>query len=187
MAGPKKSTCMCTCMSTSLFLLDFSSFALSLQRRYSEIMPEGHRDIETGKVSPLKECKLTGPLGPGSKRWGWKFCSDSSFSNFNPNTLTHCFSLTVKNRDLFGCVLTDSKGMDLLKQKIRLIKNIFCHLGKVKLTDLFQATKTLAGSCHSMSFSHSRSKQSGHHNLSESKLFSHQRSLPRSLQRILLS
>ena len=177
----QKRACMCMCVSTSLFSLDSSFFALSLQRRCSEIMPEGHRDIETEKVSPLKEWELTGPLGPGSKRWGWKFCSSSSFSSCNPNTLTHCFSLTVKNRDLLGCVLIDSKGMDLPKQKIRLIKNIFFHLGKVKLTDLFQATKTLARSCHSTSFIHSWSKQPGHHNLSESKLFSSQRSLPRSL------
>lgn len=31
-------------------------------------MPEGHRDIEMEKVSPLKEWEMTGPLGPGSKR-----------------------------------------------------------------------------------------------------------------------
>lgn len=60
----------------------------------------------------------------------------------------------MKNHDLFGCVLIDSKEMDLRKQEIRLAKNILCHLGKVKLTDLLQSTEALARSCHSISFIH---------------------------------
>ena len=123
--------------------------------------------------------------GPGSKMGRWEPCSSFSFSSCSLNTFTHCFLLTMKNHDLFGCVLIDSEGMDLPKQKIRLAKNILCHWGKVKLTDLFQSTEALARSCHSISFVHSWSEWSGCRNVPESKLCFHPSSLPRFLKKIL--
>ena len=105
-----------------------------------EIVPKDHRDIEVESHSPGAWAPM-GSLEPGAKRESPSSLPAPLFPAYSPHAPTHCFLLTMKNRDLFGSVLIDSKGMDLPKQKISLTKNILCHLRKVKLERPFAISK----------------------------------------------
>lgn len=93
------------------------------------------------------------------------------FPSCSPDSFTHCFLLTMKNRDLSGSVLIDSRRMDLPKQKIRLTRSMLLHLREVRLERSFPINKAFkpAPVTSHHSFIHVV-KQSEHHNSPESKL-----------------
>lgn len=107
-----------------------------------------------------------GSLESGAKRKAKRSVPLPLFPARSPNAPTHCFLLTMKNRDLFGSVLIDSRGMDLPKQKIRLPENISCRLREGKLERPFAISKASRQRL-SPSITHSLSKQSERHDAPE--------------------
>lgn len=67
--------------------------------------------------------------------------SSSSFVPCSPDSFVPGFLLTMKNCDLSACVLIDSRGKNLPKQKIILTKNILCHSRTGKLEWPFPVNK----------------------------------------------
>lgn len=82
-----------------------------------------------------------GSLESGSKRKAKRSVPLPLFPARSRNAPTLCFLLTMKNRDLFGSVLIDSRGMDLPKQKIRHPETISCRLRDGKRERPFAISK----------------------------------------------
>lgn len=113
------------------------------------------------------------PIGARKQMRGQGPIPVPGFPSCSPDSFTHCFLLTMKNRDLSGSVLIDSRRMDLPKQTIRLTRSSSSPWEKWGSRDLLQSTKPLSQLLSPViihSFIHSYSKQSEHHNFPESKL-----------------